>query len=109
MKTFVFRAAFALFSLTLLLAGCTSPSGGGALTLKETRMNVDWKMVAYQEAVTAGNVTQALQQRVSATHQAYQAAFRQALADAKGNLRAPTPAQLGQLATQLIGMIDALL
>jgi hypothetical protein len=107
MKTSISRAALVLFGLTLLLSGCVSPSGGGALTLKETQMNVGWKIVAYEEAVTAGNVTDAMQQRVSAAQTAYQAAFQQALADAKGNLHAPTPANLGQLATQLIGMIGA--
>lgn len=107
MRAFVFRAAFPLFSLILLLSGCVSPSGGGGLTLKETQINVDWKMVAYQEAVTGGSVTEGQQQRVSAEHQAYQTAFRQVLADANGNLDAPAPANLRQLATQLIGMIDS--
>ena len=111
MKTVLFRVGFALLGLTLMLImlpGCASSSGGGGYPLKLTRMNVDWKMTAYREAVTAGNLTTGQQQRVNAAYEAYQIAFQQALTAANGNLESPAPANVRQLATELIGMIDSM-
>jgi hypothetical protein len=110
MKTLFSRACFLLLGITLMLAmltGCASTAGGG-YPLKLTQMNVDWKMTAYREAVTAGNLTTGQQERVTAAYQAYQTAFQQALAAANGNLESPAPDNVRQLATELIGMIDSL-
>ena len=111
MKTLLSRTCLLPFGLALILTmlpGCASTSGGGGYSLKLTRMNVDWKMTAYREAVDAGNLTTGQQQRVNAAYQAYQAAFQQALTAANGNLESPAPANVRQLATELIGMIDSL-
>jgi hypothetical protein len=110
MKATFHRICFPLVGLTLILMmlpGCASSSGGG-YPLKLTRMNVDWKMTAYREAVVAGNLTTGQQERVNAAYQAYQTAFQQALTAANGNLESPAPANVRQLATELIGMIDSL-
>jgi hypothetical protein len=88
--------------------GCASTPDGG-YSFKLTKMNVDWKMTAYQEGVTLGNVTTAEQQQVSAANAAFQTSFQQALAEANGNLEAPAPANVRQLATELIGLIDSVL
>jgi len=111
MKSLFARAGIACFGLTLvlLMAGCASTSGGGGYSFKLTKMNVDWKMVAYQQGMTQGDVTTAEQQQVSAANAAFQASFQQALAEANGNLDAPAPANVRQLATQLIGLIDSVL
>ena len=98
----------AVLGLTvLLMAGCTSTFSGGGYPLKLTQMNVDWKMTAYREAVAAGNLTAGQQQAVTSAYQAYQTAFQQALAAAKGNLESPAPDNVRQLATELIGLIDS--
>jgi len=111
MKNLFARVNIALFGLTLvlLMVGCASTSDGDGYSFKLTKMNVDWKMTAYQEGVTLGNVTTAEQQQVSAANAAFQASFQQALAEANGNLEAPAPANVRQLATELIGLIDSVL
>ena len=111
MKTLFGPAGFTSLSLTLvlLLTGCTSPLIGGAYTLKMSQTNVSWKMEAYQEGVIHGIVTVAEKQQVAEAQQAYQAAFKQALSEANGNLDAPAPANVRQLADQLIGSVDSAL
>jgi hypothetical protein len=102
-------ALLATCLLALLVSGCVSPSGGGVITLKQTQVNVSWKMTAYQNAAGFGNVTLGQQQQVTAANQAYEAAFRQALAEAHGNLHAPSPPNLQQLASELVALIDSVL
>lgn len=94
--------------VVLFFPGCASPGGGG-LTLKQIRLDVGWKMEAYQEAVTFRNVTAGQQQQVAAAHQAYQLAFHQALTAANGNLSATAPGNVQQLANQLIATVDGVL
>jgi hypothetical protein len=90
----------------LFLSGCTLPSANETLPLKVTKMDVDWKMTAYQQVVDSQGVTEGEKQKVTAANQAYQAAFQQAVTAAKGDLDTPTPPAVAQLATQLIGEID---
>jgi len=82
---------------------------GGVYTLKMSETNISWKMQAYQEGVNHGMVTSAEKQLVETAEQAFEAAFRQALANANGNLDAPAPANVRQSADQLVGLIDAAL
>ncbi len=93
----------------LFLSGCTLPSANETLPLKITKMDVDWKLTAYQQAVASQGVTEAQKQQVAAANQAFQTAFQQAVAAAKGDLHTPTPPAVAQLATQLIGEIDTIL
>jgi hypothetical protein len=93
----------------LFLSGCTLPSANETLPLKITKMDVDWKMTAYRQAVASLSVTEAQKQRVMAADQAFQAAYDQAVTDAKGDLHTPTPPAVAQLATHLIGVIDTVL
>jgi len=93
----------------LFLSGCTLPSANETLPLKVTKMDVDWKLTAYQQVVASQGVTEGQKQRVTAANQAFQAAFAQAVTAAKGDLHTPTPPAVAQLATQLIGEIDTVL
>ena len=100
---------FAALVGLLLLSGCASPSAGGALTLKQIKLDVDWKMTTYQQVVPTGNVTTGQSQQVASAYQSYQVAFQQALKAAQGNLDTPSPANLQQQANQLIGVVDSVL
>jgi hypothetical protein len=92
----------------LVMVGCAS-SSNGVLTLKQTQINVGWKMTAYQQALVRGGVTLAQRQRVEAAHQAYEQAFQQSLADAGGNLGEPTPPKLQAAVNDLIAAVDNVL
>jgi len=93
----------------LALVSCSALPGNGVLTLKQTQINVSWKMTAYEQAVTGGSVTEAQSQRVAAAQQAYRQAFQQALTDAGGNLKAPTPPKLQILVDQLLAAVNDVL
>jgi fructose-bisphosphate aldolase class 1 len=92
----------------LFLSGCTLPANG-TLPLKVTKMDVDWKLTAYQQAVDAQGVTEGQKQQVAAANQAFQTAYAQAVTAAKGDLHTSTPPAVAQLATQLISVIDTVL
>jgi hypothetical protein len=100
--------ALPLLAIVLALNGCTSLPGNGALTLRQTEVSVSWKMTAYRQAAL-GDVTEAQTQRVTANYQAYQLAFKQALASAGNNLDAPTPPALQSIVQELVAAIDDVL
>lgn len=93
----------------LVATGCTSVPDGGVLTLKETQLNVSWKMTAYQQAQIGGSVTESQAQQVNSAFRAYQQGFKQALANAGGNLDAPTPPKLQSIVNQLIATVNNVL
>jgi hypothetical protein len=87
-------------------SGCTAP--GGVYPLKITRNNVDWAMVHYNNRATFGTVTTEEKASVQAAYQAYQTAFDEAFKQAKGNLDAPTPTNVTQLANQLMVVLGSI-
>jgi len=91
-----------------LISGCASAGGNGAYTLKQTRDDVHWAMVRYQNQVAAGMVTLAEKQQVSAAHDAYQAAFDGAVQQAQSDYNAPTPDNVKQLANQLLSILGSI-
>lgn len=103
------KATAPVFLVLLGAVSCASLPGNGALTLKETRLNVNWKMTAYQQAQIGGSVTEAQAQQVNAAFHAYQLAFKKALATADGNVDAPTPPSLQSIVNQLIEAVDNVL
>jgi hypothetical protein len=112
MKKMILRIAAVIPVIIAVLAmvGCASSSSNGVLTLKQTQINVSWKMTAYQQALASGGgVTEGQRQRVAAAHQAYEQAYQQALTDAGGNVEAPTPPKLQAAANQLIMAVDNVL
>ena len=90
----------------LLTSGCASTQSGP--TLKQTRMNVDWPMAGYRDAVSQGRVTLGEQQQVNAAYQQYKAAFDAALQAAQSNDKATTPANVQQLANEVIQAVNAI-
>jgi len=89
---------------SLLLAGCaTDPA-----TLKQVRMDVDWPMTRYRNAVAAGAVTLGEQQQVSEAYNNYQKAFEDAVQAAHSNYETPAPANVKALANQVIDIIAAI-
>ena len=97
-------------SASLLVDGCTSAgaSKGAYPTLKQTRMNVDWPMTRYRNAVSAGAVTLGEQQQVNAAYASFQKAFEAAVQDAHSNLDVTTPDNVKALANQVIEAISAI-
>ena len=91
--------------LTLLLAGCASTQSGP--TLKQTKMNVDWPMAGFRDAVSAGRVTLAEEQQVNSLYRDFEAAYNAALQAAQNNEKAPTPVNVQQSADQVIQAINA--
>ena len=95
-----------LLILITLVAGCASM--GGAYKLKQTRQDVDWAMVRYHNRQAFGYLTPQEQQSVSDAYKAYQNAFNAAFKQANGNYNAPTPANVSQLADQLLSTLDSI-
>ena len=99
-----------LLSASLLVDGCSSTGSpkGAYPTLKQTRMNVDWPMTRYRNAVAAGAVTLGERQQVDAAYQAFQKAFDAAVQDAHSNYDATTPDNVKALANQVLADIQAI-
>ncbi len=75
--------------------------------LKQTRDDIDWKMTRYRNEVAFGAIGPSFQPQVNAAYQAYQTAFDAALKQANNNYDAPTPANVTQLADQLLLTLSA--
>lgn len=99
-------AIFLALATLCVISGCASTAGGG-YRLKQTRDDIDWAMVRYQNRVTAGFVTPEEQQQVTAAYKAYQSAFNEALQQAHSNYDAPAPDNVKQLANQLLSVLAA--
>ena len=97
-------------SASMLVGGCASAgSGKGAYpTLKQTRLNVDWPMTRYRNAVAAGAVTLGERQQVDEAYKNYQTAFAAAVKEANGNYEVTTPDNVKALANQLLQAIAAI-
>ncbi len=112
MKTQTIRIFAGMCALTLILlglGGCATTDGGGdGYKLSQTRSDISWAMVRYNNRVAAGFVTTAQQDQVKASHAAYQSAFDEALKAANSDLSAPTPDNVRQLANQLLGLLSSL-
>jgi hypothetical protein len=94
----------------LLVSGCASGgSGKGAYpTLKQTRMNVDWPMTNFRNAVAAGRVTLGEQQQVNAAYAQFESAFKAAVQAAGSNYEVTTPDNVKTLANQVINAVSAI-
>lgn len=98
-----------LFTLAALMSGCTSTSGGsGGYQLKQTRQDIDWAMVRYNNRAAFGFLTPQEKQRVSDAYKAYQTAFNAAAKQVNGNYNTPTPVNVKQLADQLTSILDSI-
>ena len=106
------RAAFAILSvLTLIIltlgSGCTSMSSGAYL-LKQTRDDVDWAVTRYHNRLPFSFITLEEQQQVAAAYKPYQTAFNAAVKQANSNYSTPTPANVKQLADQLLSILNSI-
>jgi len=84
--------------------GCTTTD---YYRLKQTRDDIDWKMTRYRNEVALGAIGSSYQPQVEAAYQAYRTAFDAALKQANNNCDAPTPANVTQLANQLLLTLSA--
>ena len=110
MKTRLQKALVVILALATLfiISGCASMSGNGVYRLKQTRDDVDWAMVRYQNRVSFGSVTLGFQQQVTSAYKAYQTAFNEAAGQAHLNYNAPTPDNVKQLADQLLSVLGSI-
>jgi hypothetical protein len=108
MKNNLISLGAILIALINLLcnAGCSTTSGG--YQLKQTRDDVDWAMTRFNNRSTYGFITPQEQQQVSAAYKTYQTAFNEAVKQANGNYNTPTPANVKQLADQLMSVLAAI-
>lgn len=105
-----FLASGGTIAALVAMAGCTAmPSSSGVQTLKQTQMNVSWKMIAYDAAQANASVTEAQAQNVSAAYQAYQQAFQQALTAAGGDPDVVTPWNLQAAANRVLAAVNLVL
>jgi hypothetical protein len=90
-------------------AGCTALPGDNVFTLKQTDVNVHWKMSQYNAVGPFGGVTESQRQAVDAANKVYQQALDQAVQEAHGNMDAPTPPYLQKKADQLMEVLTDVL
>lgn len=109
MKTIFQKLGVMLLALALIggFSGCVSFSNN-VYRLKQTRDDVDWAMVRYQNRSSFGFVTPAFQQQVSTAYKAYQTAFNEAVKQAHSDYNAPTPDNVKQLADQLLSALGSI-
>jgi len=81
---------------------------GGPYKLKQTRQDVDWAMVRYHNRQSFGFLTTQEQQSVTDAYKAYQTAFNAAIKQVNGDYNSPTPANVKQLANQLLSTLDSI-
>ena len=103
-----FGATLLALAILCFITGCTSTSVNGVYRLKQTRDDVDWAMVRYQNRVSFGFVTLGFQQQVSTAYKAYQTAFNEAAEQAHLDYNAPTPNNVTQLADQLLSVLSSI-
>jgi hypothetical protein len=110
MKINLQRFGAVLFALATLclVNGCATTGGGGSYQLKQTRNDVDWAMTRYHNRQSFGFITYGEEQQVTAAYKAYQTAFNAAFRQAHSDYTAPTPANVKQLADQLLSLLDAI-
>ena len=97
---------FVLIQATLcLLNGCATTD---YYRLKQTHDDIDWKMTRYRNEVAFNAIPAGFEAPVNAAYQAYQTAFDAALKQAGNNDNAPTPANVTQLADQLLLTLSAI-
>jgi hypothetical protein len=91
-----------------LVGGCASTPGSAGYQLKQTRDDVDWAMVRYHNRLSFGFITTAEQDQVTAAYKAYQTAFNEAARQAHLDYTTPTPANVKQLANQLLSLLGSI-
>ena len=102
----IFTAA--VFVLLLVLPGCSTMNSGGSRTLKQTEMDVSWPMMRYRNACSTGRVTRGEKEQVNSDYADFETAYQQALAAANNDRNAPAPENVKELATKVIGAIQAI-
>jgi hypothetical protein len=107
MKTNIRQIGMTILTLAALcfIAGCATT---GCYRLGQTRDDIDWKMTRYRNEVAFGGIGPSFQPQVDAAYQAYKTAFDAALQQANNNYDAPTPANVTQLADQLLSVLGSI-
>lgn len=105
---FTALVASAVLLLLLIAPGCSTTSAGGERTLKQTEMDVSWPMTRFRNACSAGRVTSGEQEQVNRAYAEFETAYNQALQAAHYDRNAPAPQNVTDLATKVIGAIQAI-
>jgi hypothetical protein len=107
MKKKALSVVAALLTVATLISGCAT-AGGGSYQMKQTRQDVDWAMVHYHNRQAFGLLTPQEEQGVAEAFKAYQSAFDAAAKAVNGNYETPTPANVKQLADQLLSILSSI-
>lgn len=95
------------FVLLVLTTSCATQSGAYP-TLKQADILVFWEMTGFRNAAIWGRLTLGERERGNAAYSAYQAAFAQALRAVHGNLNAPAPDNVKNLANEAIRVLSSM-
>ena len=98
----------AFLGAALALGGCASNPPGSYPTLKQTDINVYWPWYRVKNASYFGKLTLAERQRVDEVYANYKTAWNQAVEAAGGNLHAPTPDHVKDLANEVINVTTSI-
>jgi hypothetical protein len=88
-----------------LIPGCAATD---YYRLGQTRDDIDWKMTRYRNEAAFGGIAPSFQPQVNAAYSAYKTAFDASLKQANNNYDAPTPANVTQLADQLLSVLGSI-
>jgi hypothetical protein len=98
-------ALAAFLAVVLIFSGCaTTPYK----TLRTVAVSVDAARAYYADQIVAGKVSEERQAKIDAAVVKYQAAMNVAIAAARMDLKAPAPADVQRLASEVIVLVQQL-
>lgn len=101
-------ASVLIICAAFMFNGCASMQSSHYPNLKQTDINVYWPWYRVKNASYFGKLTLAERQRVDEVYAAYKTAWNEAVQAAGGNLNAPTPDNVKDLANEVINVTSAI-
>ena len=99
-------AALLAAATLCLFNGCALTGGSASRQLKETRTEVDWAMVRYQNRQPFAFGVLAEEQLATDAYKDFQIAFNEAVRQAHSDYTSATPDNVQQMANQLLALLS---